>query len=364
VCPLNWGLGHASRMILVIQELLNQNIEVIIAADSTPLALLKEEFPTLKAIVLKDVEVRYSRKNQQILKIIGFLPQLAYRIYKENKDLTQIIASENINIVISDNRYGLWNKQIYSVFVSHQLRLKMPLNFVFLEVFTQKLIQFLTRKFDEIWIPDFENETNFSGTLSHLKQYNKNKTHFVGILSKFLMSEFQTQKKQLFESERILAILSGPEPQRTILEELLLNQLNVHKLKATLVLGKEKDTAQIKHQNIEIVNFANRTKLFELISKAEIIVCRAGYSSIMDLAALQKTAILIATPGQTEQEYLADYLSRKKLFVKAQQASLNLKTSILELKKLDTTFEIINNNLLIEAIQRMLTRLQKNTKTN
>lgn len=358
VCPLNWGLGHASRMILVIQELLIQNIEVIIAADKTPLQLLQKEFPKLKSFVLKDIEIKYSRKNQQLFKIIRFLPQLAFRIIKENRDLSKIIAHENINLIISDNRYGLWNKQAYSIFVTHQLRLKLPKKLQGFEFITQRIIQFLTRKFDEIWIPDLEGQDNFSGTLSHLQNNQNKKIQFVGILSKFLLPEFQANNYESNEKKNILAILSGPEPQRTIFEDLLIKQINQYNLKASIVLGK-KNTTKLKYENIEIIEIADRNTLYKLINEAEIIICRAGYSSIMDLVALGKSAILVATPGQTEQEYLSDFLSKKKLFTKADQSTFDLRKSIFELKNNNSKFATINNLLLSNAIKNAILKYEK-----
>ncbi len=327
VCPLHWGLGHASRMILVIYNLLQQNFEVIIAADKIPLQLLEKEFPQLKTIWLKDIQLTYSKGNNQIFKILAFLPKFAFQIWKEHQDLKKIIELYKIDWVISDNRYGLWNKNVFSVLVTHQLRLKLPEYLAFAEIFTERIVYFFAKKFNEIHIPDNESvEASFSGSLSHLPKQKLRNIRFVGILSKFLIPKYQNQPKSILKNE-FLAILSGPEPQRTILQEILIKEFKNSDQKLSLVLGKNIEINE-NYNNIKIVKLADTQELYTLITTHKYIICRAGYTSIMDLIALGRTALLIPTPGQTEQEYLATYLSDKKLFTTLTQNQFSLQKAL------------------------------------
>ncbi len=324
VSPLDWGLGHASRMILLIQELINKGFEIIIAADKAPLELLEKEFPQLKSIKLAGASIKYSKGNNQFFSILKFLPKFAKSIKTEHKELQKIIKKYQIDVVISDNRYGLWNKNIYSILVTHQLKLKLPKTFAFAENLTKHIIYRFSKDFNEIWIPDFEEKTNLSGELSHFKSKLSYKIHFIGILSKFLLPKFQKKsEKEKINQEGILAILSGPEPQRTVFEELLIKQLDELNCKATIVLGKQNYKPKLaSNSKIKLVAFVESKELYKLINEAKYVICRAGYSSIMDMVALNKKAIIVPTPGQTEQEYLAKYLKNNELFTVPQLSEL------------------------------------------
>lgn len=327
VSPLDWGLGHASRMILLIQKLINQDFEVIIAADKAPLKLLETEFPGLKSIKLAGASIKYSKGNNQFFSILKFLPKFAKSIKTEHKELQEIIKNHQIDVVISDNRYGLWNKNIYSILVTHQLKLKLPKVFAFAENLTKYIIYRLSKNFDEIWIPDYKERINLSGELSHIKSKLEHKMYFIGILSKFLLPEFQKKsEKEKVKQDGILAILSGPEPQRTVFETLLIKQLDESNCKATIVIGKQNYKPKLaSNSKIKLIAFAESKELHKLINKAEYVICRAGYSSIMDMVALNKKAIIVPTPGQTEQEYLADYLRDNNLFCSVKQNDFDLK---------------------------------------
>jgi len=327
VCPLDWGLGHASRLIIVIEKLLEHNFEVVIAADKSPLALLQKEFPTLKFIILKGAEVKYSNSKNQIGSILKFLPSFVQSIKQEHLELNNILKENHFDVVISDNRYGLWNKNSYTVLITHQLKLKLPFFLAFAEGFTKLLIYNLVKSFDEIWVPDFEDsENNLSGKLSHFRTKLGSKLKYIGILSKFQSSSFTgKENRKTLVLSYISIILSGPEPQRTLLEELLLSELSKTDLNVKFILGKQEYLPKTQHYtNIEFIPFAGKEELYEVIQNSEFVICRAGYSSIMDLVVLNKKAILIPTPGQTEQEYLAEYLKGNKLFYSITQDEFSI----------------------------------------
>lgn len=320
VAPLNWGLGHATRCIPIIKELLSQNVEVLLASDGRSYELLKSEFPELKLFKLTPYDVIYSRQSM-IFNIAAQLPKILIAIYKEHKSFSQIIQTEHIDGIISDNRFGCYNSKVFSVYLTHQLNIKIPLKPV--EMFTRLVNRKIIDRFDECWIPDFPGKDNISGELS--RQGNIKNSKFIGTLSRFNYKE----KPKKYD---ILALLSGPEPQRSIFEKLLLKQLKQLPLKSVLVQGKTEFSGSYMDENIEVVSHMTGEELNELMAESEIVISRSGYSTIMDLIQMKKRALLIPTPGQTEQEYLAEKLLKRKSFYTQSQKELNIADALIALK--------------------------------
>jgi UDP-N-acetylglucosamine transferase subunit ALG13 len=320
--------------------LLKKNATVIISAEGRALALLQNEFPNLEYIPLRGVDIRYSTKNFLVLKIIFSIPKIVNSIWQEHQILKKIIIKKKIDIVISDNRFGLWNKSVKSIFITHQLMIKLP----GVEKLLHKINLYFIKKYDECWIPDVEESNNLSGDLSHNYPLPNN-AFFIGVLSRFQKKETPTVTAINYD---VMAILSGPEPQRSILEKLLIKQVQQSKLKALIVCGKT-EIAQKKEtlNTIEIVSHLNADEMQQAILKSNIIISRSGYSTIMDLAILGKKAIFIATPGQTEQEYLAKFLKEKEIAFCQQQSKFNLIIAMKEVEKYKG-FEVIENNNLLE----------------
>jgi uncharacterized protein (TIGR00661 family) len=320
VCPLDWGLGHACRCVPIIHAFIEAGANVIIAADGRPLAFLQQEFPSLTFIRLKGYGITYQKKGSLMLKLFSMLPTIIKGIYSEHIKLKEIIEQYKIDIVFSDNRFGLWNKKLKCVFMTHQLLIKSPIKSGIAEYFLYLVNKMLIHKFDECWLPDFEGEINLSGDLSHKYRINI-PTYFIGPLSRF---KPDTAKPEIIKNN-ILVMLSGPEPQRSILEEIIIKELKENKLEALIVRGvpEEKSSTYIS-DNIEIFSHLDTLEMQKLISQAELIVCRSGYSTIMDLAVFGKKAILIPTPGQTEQEYLAEYYREKQYYYSISQKEFNL----------------------------------------
>lgn len=321
ICPLNWGLGHATRDVPIIKALIKNEFKLTIAADEAPYEFLKREFPDLSFIRFKGYAVRYSKSKSQILKMMMLVPSILFWTIKEHLTLKKIIQENNIDIVISDNRYGLWNKNVHSIFISHQLNIKFPKSMKFFEPVFHQISNRLIKMFDACWVPDSKGPDNLSGELSHGKNTLENRI-FIGPLSRF-ESKTDYSEKQTID---VLFILSGPEPQRSILERLIYEQTKNKNRSYVLVRGTEE---QCKNDFCyPIFNILNTKELGSLINKANLIVCRSGYSSVMDLVALKKKAVLISTPGQTEQEYLAQYLMTKGFFYAISQEDFCLQTAM------------------------------------
>ena len=304
--PLDWGLGHATRCIPIINTLLENDNEVIIAADKGSYALLKQAFPQLEFFRLPGYDITYPANGSMYWKMFLQSPKILSGIKREHQQLEQIIKGRDIDVVISDNRYGLYTKNAYCIFITHQL-------FIQTGIFSgpvKKINHNYIKKFNECWIPDFEDEeNNLSGTLAHGK-HDLPKVKFIGPLSRF---DQPCPKKKEFEFA-YCAVISGPEPQRTIFEKQVTEKIKKKKLKSVIVRGlpHEKKVPAGDNQ-ITYFNHCTEEELFKLMSKSEVVIARSGYSTIMDLYTLKKKAMLFPTPGQTEQQYLFEYHREKKM---------------------------------------------------
>ncbi len=306
VCPLNWGLGHASRLIPIINDLLHNNHKVIIAGDQNALLLLKQNFPKLESIQIPDLNIRFS-SNRGILKLFKLVPQILYYSIYEHIKLKKLIAKYHIDVVISDNRYGLWNKQVRSVFITHQLMIKLPGPFQVFELPVHLLIKAIINQYDECWIPDFEDkEISLAGDLTHKYKLPQN-AKFIGPISRF--SDLEESKTDCHYD--VLVILSGPEPARSELEDKLVSILLQMQHSCLIVQGiPDIDNIHVI-DNITLINHLSSPQLKYQMANSKLVICRSGYSSIMDFNALNIQPLLIPTPGQTEQEYLGYYLNGK-----------------------------------------------------
>lgn len=316
VAPLHWGLGHATRCIPIIRSLLEHNFNVLLASDGGALLILQKEFPALDSIELPSYNITYPKKGSHFKwKILLKLPQIKKTMDTEKAIVKQLVKSGRIQGVISDNRFGVRNKEIPSVFITHQLNVLTGST----TVVTSKMHQKIIKKFDVCWVPDVADLVmNLSGKLGHLNQESFPIKH-IGILSRM-------QKKELPKTIDILVLLSGPEPQRTILEEKLKESLKKSERNVVFVCGIVEATQSWQEfENIKMVNFMASAELEETINKSEIIISRSGYTTIMDLTVLEKKAFFIPTPGQYEQEYLAKRLKNLGIVPSCKQEKFDLK---------------------------------------
>jgi uncharacterized protein (TIGR00661 family) len=314
VAPLNWGLGHATRCMPIIKGLLNQGFEPVIASDGVALTLLRKEFPTLSSIELPAYNVTYARKGKNFkLKLIKDSPKVLKAVKNEKKATEEIVDTQNISGIISDNRLGVFSQKVPSVFITHQLNV-LSGNTTWLST---KMHQKIIKKFDICWIPDNEGDINLSGKLGHTGSYDI-PIKYIGPLSRF-------KKNNANPVNKILVLISGPEPQRTLLEEKLFTELKHYPEKVTFVKGKmeQEQTIQVMG-NITVYNFMTSELLEKTINESELVISRSGYTTVMDLAKLNKRAFFIPTPGQFEQEYLAERLTKLKLAPSCNQDDFTL----------------------------------------
>lgn len=320
VAPLNWGLGHATRCIPLIKTLQQQGAEVILGSDGAALQLLRAEFPDLPSFALPSYRIHYRTANM-VRNIAPQLPKILYAIQAERKATARIVREHGIDGIISDNRYGCFSSRAKSVILSHQLKLRVPGPRA-LEWAVNTLLREALARFDEVWAPDYEGEQNLAGELAHTPDPIHRQVKFIGPLTRMRHYE----REQEYD---VAVVLSGPEPQRTILEQRLMEQALALPQRFIFIQGKTKSR---KHHyaadNVEVVSYLTSHELNDVLLASDVIVCRSGYSSIMDLAVLGKKAIFIPTPGQTEQEYLADFFSVRNIFWVQTQEKINLETGL------------------------------------
>ncbi len=357
VAPLNWGLGHATRCMPIIDALLAQGARVILASDGAALTLLRAEYPQLEAHELPAYNIRYPFASM-VLSIGIQMPKILRGCLGEYFWLKKFAQQHKIDAVISDNRFGFFHPKTHSIFMTHQVNLLIYNSL--LQKIANAFNHFFIKKFDTLWIPDFENEPNLAGQLSHGRMPKKNKSYnwsvqYLGSLSRFNAVFKKEESRFLEEKYHALVVLSGPEPQRTILEEKIVAQLK-NTEGVALVRGL-KNAPPLDAGKLTTFDFLTTDKLFELMMMSDVVVCRSGYSSVMDLAALGKRAILIPTPGQTEQEYLAQKLHHAGIFLSQKQDNLDLLRAFEQLRnysgfgKMRTTHERLSE-LITELLKK------------
>jgi predicted glycosyltransferase len=319
--PLDWGLGHATRCIPIIRALMAQNVEVIIASDGSVETLLRAEFPNLEFLRLAGYEISYGKNKIDLVgKILLQIPRILQVIEEENEWLKNTIENYELDAVISDNRYGLYNEKIYSVFITHQLQIQTGL------AITDRIVQNINfnyiNKFDACWIPDVAAKPGLAALLSHPKRKPQTALHYIGWQSRF---DHSIKGKD----QHILVMLSGPEPQRTMLEEIIFSQLSLCKQQVVIVRGLPDETELPSlPAHVTVYNHLKAEELQEKIANASFVVARSGYSTVMDLIPWKKKTILVPTPGQTEQEYLADHLVMQSCALSFLQDEFNLQHAL------------------------------------
>lgn len=315
IAPLDWGLGHATRCIPIIRELLKYDNRCIIATSGRSLELLKQEFPTLIFEEIPSYGITYGKNSfTTIFKLLFQIPKSIITKTIERKIADELVEKYSVDIIISDNRFGMHSELCKSIFITHQIRILLPFYIGFLEYPFFMVNRAMISKFDECWIPDYAGSKNLSGILSH--SWSIPNTHFIGPIS----GREITNCEQKFD---LVAILSGPEPQRSIFEAKLRSVLPSLPYKSCLVRGVlATKNHSVQVGNLTIQTFAMNAEINKLLCGSKLIISRAGYSSIMDYEKLGIKAILVPTPGQSEQVYLGKYLQYKSNYWFIQQSKL------------------------------------------
>ena len=327
ISPLNWGLGHCTRDMPIIKELLTRGHEVTIGTSGNALALLKRECPQCNFIEFKDYPVPYSSSRFFLPHFAAGLPTLLMAIAREKKRFDQILAKNRFDLIISDNRMNVYSNRIPSYFISHQLRFSMPRYLYPFEIMTMPFNSLFHRKFRGVIVPDIDpkrEDKNLSGKLSSSNVHATNrKVYYAGILT-------STEKMAVDRDLDFLAIASGPEPQRTRLEEIILKQVQKLPGEKVVLLGSpQREYHEKLDGHTTVHSYVSAEEKTLLMNRARFIIARSGYTTMMELAELQtRHGLFTPTPGQTEQEYLSSYYARQGWFLSRSQYKLRLSEDV------------------------------------
>ena len=308
IAPLNWGLGHATRCIPLVRQYLERGDEVVLGGDGESLLLLQRHFPQLRVIQLPSLELRYAANDQQRGFYLRAIPALLRFTIADHYYLRQQLAIEHFDLIISDNRFGLFTRQTRCVYITHQLYVRLPRRLRIFQPLARAIHACVFKRYHEVWVPDFANsENSLAGELCHggcFDTYVK----YIGPLSRFTSSEGTPKELRRNSEYSVVAILSGLEPQRSIFEQAILERYTNTPDKVLIVRGKVAEAQTIiSRNNITMVASLSDQALLEVMEQVTTIIARSGYSTIMDLAVLGllHKAEFHPTPGQSEQEYLA-----------------------------------------------------------
>lgn len=326
IVPLDWGLGHTTRCIPIIKALQKKGFQIFVGANKTQAILLSNELADVHFLPKKGYNIHYAKSGFMLpLALLVQIPKILVHIISEHLWLKKQQQKWGFHYVISDNRYGLFHKGINCIFITHQLTIQAP------STWLEKSIQWLNyqfiKQFTACWIPDVVEENGLGGRLSHPQKLPLTQLYYIGLLSRWAKNYVQEQEPSGFLYDGCW-LISGPEPQRSLLEHKAHEICNELPGNWLIIAGKPTEktvNSANKNSKITCLPHANGNTLYHLLLKSKVVICRSGYTSLMELVALNKKAILIPTPGQTEQQYLAEKLSAEKQFASINQNELTAK---------------------------------------
>lgn len=350
IAPLDWGLGHAARCVPVVSALKRLGGEPIIAAEGLALRLLQDEFPDEQFVSLPGYRVRYGRRAPMAWAMLRQMPRLVTTAFAEHRWLQDFVLRAGIDAVISDNRFGLFTHLRPCAYLTHQLTVKSPKWAVGAERVLSGLHRRIAGRYRRCWVPDYPGGDNLSGDLGHPRRPPDN-VRYLGPLTRL------SRVPGLPVCYDLLAVISGPEPHRTTLENLVLTQADGLGIRALVVRGLPGAGGGASQGSVEVVPHLNAKEMSQAFSQAEVILARPGYSTLMDLDAVGGKAILVPTPGQTEQVYLARRLAHRALVCVVEQSRLNLSRALDQARRLPGfPFRFpSSSDLLIRALEEFLT---------
>lgn len=348
VGPLDWGLGHTTRCIPLIRELLQLGCDVIIACNSIQKELLNHEFPdSVSYTHLAGYSIRYGKNRWSTFARLALQSfKILIKVKQERRWLKRFLQQKRVDLIISDNRFGLYAAGIPTVFITHQLQIKTGLG-GWADELTRRWNYLRLKQFSLCWVPDVADSPSLSGELSHPSKMPPLPVRYIGPLSRL-------EACAANGGGGLLIVLSGPEPQRSIFEGLLLEQLTDYKGKVVLVRGLPQSTAlPAAPAHCTVLNHAPASSLHALICAADLVISRCGYTTVMDLIALQKKSIMVPTPGQAEQEYLAQHLQEQQWAYTLDQRGFVLSKALQEAEWFDYRLPVIDMNGYKEVVKEL-----------
>ena len=322
VAPLSWGLGHATRDLPIIRRFLDLGHEVWILTSGRSLSLLRHEVPQCKFVELIDYPTPYTKSRWFVLKFAAFIPLMLKAIRREHNEARKLIEREKFDLILSDNRFGVRHEDFPSFFISHQLRFAAPAVLWPFQVIGEFFNRSHHKHFRRVIVPDVADpQNNLSGKLAHQLYWpKKERYHYAGVLSSM-------RKMDIPQDVDLFISISGPEPQRTEFERIIMRQMDALKRlgRVVIALGKPEVTEeQHPAENVEVHGFLDRRHQQEMMNRAKMIISRSGYTTVMEIAELGRKALFVPTPGQTEQEYLSQFYEKVGQFHSVSQFKLDI----------------------------------------
>ncbi|MDQ7820626.1 MAG: glycosyltransferase family protein [Armatimonadota bacterium] len=314
----SWGLGHATRSLAVLERLLAAGAEVTVVSAGRALALLRRELGDRCALLAwPDVPQTLGRTAWGFyLRSALAVPAMLRVMAAERAATAALHRHRRFDRIVSDNRYGIQHRDVPSFHVAHSLR--------FLAPGRVRLIELLLEAFNCRWfgrlrkviVPDSPQD-RLAGDLAHdLRVFPPSLLAYVGPLC-------SVRPLPLPEDVDVFVTLSGPEPQRTLLERRILRQVRGLEGRVVVALGRPEDAGG-GLGGAEVYPYLDRRRQQEMLARARVVVSRSGYTTVCELATLGKRAVLVPTPGQTEQAYLARYHDLRGAVRAASQDALDL----------------------------------------
>lgn len=318
------GLGHATRSLPLIRALIQRGHKLVLGSSGRAMAFLKSELPGEQFVVIPDYEITYSRGRFQLPHLAAKAPGMLWAIMLERELTQQVVYSHNVDLIISDHCYGAHFKGVPSYFISHQIYFAMPAGFGLFSKPVGWVNQIPHRHYQKVLIPDLpgKGEGVISGQLSRIPRGKDDKYRHVGLMA-------SVTKEAVEEDVDLLVSISGPEPQRTVLEEIILRDIEKLPGEKVVLLGRSEESRLVKEgAGLKVYSHLPREQMNTLLNRARMILSRPGYTTVMELAELGKKALFIPTPGQTEQEYLSRRLRDQNQFYSVKQSELILTRDI------------------------------------
>jgi uncharacterized protein (TIGR00661 family) len=342
----SWGLGHATRDLPLLRRMIKAGHSLTLVGIGRSLDLLKDELKDACGYLsIPDYSSAYSERDFSVSKFLSYFPIYMSEVVKEHLRIEKLIARGKYERIISDNRYGVYDKEIPSYLISHQLRFIAPGRVKLFEMATEGFnYSFFKNSFSKFLVPD-SKEDDLSGDLSHnLKYFKAERIEYLGLLS-------DLKRRETAKDIDYFISLSGPEPQRTILEKKIFEQAPLLKGKVVIALGKPEDPRNKWVNHLRVFGYLGRKRQEEIMNRSKLVITRPGYTTIMELSLLGKKALFIPTPGQTEQVYLAHYHKKRKNFYSVDQDRLNLISDVEEAKKYSG---LVHKTATHEAVDRFM----------
>lgn len=330
IAPLDWGLGHATRCIPLIAGFRAEGWHITLAAEGAGAELLQSAFPEIPLLQLKGYGIRYAKKHIG-WKIVQQIPAIITALRYEKRWLQKKYKDFQWDVIISDNRPGIWHKKSYNIYITHQLHIQTGLGKLANQIASQ-IHHSCIKKYNELWIPDLEGKNNLAGSLSHPGTV-ADAVQYIGLISRLKNIPSYEHRYD------ILFLLSGPEPQRSIFEKIILQQIQPKHGRILLIRGtNDPINHSVIPPNVAVISLAGGEKLNQYMLQSKYIICRSGYTSLMDLMRLHKKALLVPTPKQGEQEYLAKYAAQHRYFPSVSQTEFKIDQTIKEIASFNYTF--------------------------